>query len=1062
MSELGRLKVERVRYGRPAAEALRGAIASAKGDDPLRPVTVVVPSNHVGVAVRRLLASGAVGPVSSKGVGIVAVNFLTPYRLAELLGAARLAGSGRRPVSTPVIAAALRAALTENPGLFKPVAAHPATEAALVEAYKELRDISSAALDSLAATRERAAEVVRLHKSARSRLEPNWYDEQDLIDSAVEVLRAGEGPTNDLGPVIVYLPQRLSLHSAGLLSAAATKLGLTVIAGMTGSNKADSEVALSLSRLGATHDPGDLFDPGRVASLETTRFVTASDADDEVRAAVRAVVDAVLAGARLDRIAVLHASAEPYARLIHEHLGAAGIKTNGASVVPLSARVAGRTLLQLLSLPEGGFRRQDVFGWLAGTPVRHQGRWAPVSAWERLSRKAAVVAGRDQWDKLLATHASDLENRAERSDQDPESPPWKAASHRLDAQRTRDLRTFALELIDDLAAAAAAPKKWGEHSRWAHKLLVKILGGESMRRSWPDDERKAAEKVELALDRLGALDEVEEAVSLDVFTRTLALELDNDLGRVGRFGDGVLVGSIGMGVGLDLDLVIVLGLVEGMFPARVRDDSLLPDAERESADGQLPLRRERVGREHRQLLAALSGAKKHLLGVPRGDLRRSTQHVASRWALDIASHLAGERWWSDDLLRTQTDWVDHVPSFSAGVRRVSFPATEQEYRLRFLSSDGKEGPRSRIKAAGDSVLSAGAEVVEARRSDSFTRFDGNVGGLKIPSPAEIITSATRLQRWATCPHDYFLQEVLSVQAVEDPEDELEITPLAKGSLIHEVLERFIQEELDRPRKQQIDFGQPWRPEDKARMHSIALAIFADYEARGQAGRPIFWHRDSGRILADLDKIIDEDSKYRQNHQTRPVAVELAFGFTGSGREAVALQLEDGRAVRFRGLADRLDVGRDGVLYVLDYKTGSTKDYGGLCEQDPDLKGARLQLPVYAAAARSFVDNPTADVVAEFWFVSSKGRFKRVGYHVTAEAMERNSANLATIVAGIESGVFPNYSTEASTSLWVSCDSCDPDALGVVDLKRRWEWKRSDPAVGVFANLVDPPAPGETA
>src|SRR4051812_35808676 len=121
------VRVQWVEYGRPAAEGLRAAIADAKAGEALTPVTVVVPSNHVGVAARRLLASGAVGPVSSQGRGLVAVTFLTVYRLAELLGAARLAAQGRRPVSTPVVAAAARAALVAEPGLFAAVAEHPAT-----------------------------------------------------------------------------------------------------------------------------------------------------------------------------------------------------------------------------------------------------------------------------------------------------------------------------------------------------------------------------------------------------------------------------------------------------------------------------------------------------------------------------------------------------------------------------------------------------------------------------------------------------------------------------------------------------------------------------------------------------------------------------------------------------------------------------------------------------------------------------------------------------------------------------------------------------------------------
>ena len=80
-------------HGRPALQALRDVVAADKGGEPLAPVTVVVPSNHVGVAARRLLAGGAVGPVGSGPRGVAGVTFLTAYRLAELLGAPRLAAA---------------------------------------------------------------------------------------------------------------------------------------------------------------------------------------------------------------------------------------------------------------------------------------------------------------------------------------------------------------------------------------------------------------------------------------------------------------------------------------------------------------------------------------------------------------------------------------------------------------------------------------------------------------------------------------------------------------------------------------------------------------------------------------------------------------------------------------------------------------------------------------------------------------------------------------------------------------------------------------------------------
>ena len=169
------------------------------------------------------------------------------------------------------------------------------------------------------------------------------------------------------------------------------------------------------------------------STRERTRIVTVSDCDEEVRAAVRAVVDAARAGTPLDRIAILHASPEPYARLAHEQLTAAGIPLNGAAVMPLTARVAGRTLLQLFELPERGFRREDVFAWLAGARLRRDGGAIPVTAWERLSRDAGVVGGRRDWDLRLATLADDAETEATRDEADPDAADWRAERSRRKA-----------------------------------------------------------------------------------------------------------------------------------------------------------------------------------------------------------------------------------------------------------------------------------------------------------------------------------------------------------------------------------------------------------------------------------------------------------------------------------------------------------------------------------------------------------------------------------------------------------------------------------------------------
>jgi RecB family exonuclease len=348
-------------------------------------------------------------------------------------------------------------------------------------------------------------------------------------------------------------------------------------------------------------------------------------------------------------------------------------------------------------------------------------------------------------------------------------------------------------------------------------------------------------------------------------------------------------------------------------------------------------------------------------------------------------------------------------------------------------------------------------VVEARRSDRFTRFDGNLGGLAVPSPVDRVMSATRLQRWAACPFDYFMQDVLRVEPVENPEEQLQITPLVRGDLVHRVLERFILDVLDRPVGEQPGPDDPWSVADRARMMEITDELCDEYQAAGLTGRRIFWGRDRAAIHADVQKFLTVDDVRRREERTRPIAAELAFGFDGSELTTVPVTLADGRVLRFRGKADRVDLGDDGTIRIVDYKTGKADDYKGLSEDDPDHRGTKLQLVIYGIAARLHHGDLAAPVHAEYWFVSRKGDFKYIGYPITPEVLERVGATLGTMVTGIEAGVFPNHPdpTVVSSSPWIDCNSCDPDALGITELRGRWDRKRHDPALAAYADLAEP-------
>lgn len=948
--------------------------------------------------------------------------------------------------------------MAEQPGLFGPVAAHTATERALVEVYRELRDLDEAELEAVAACGERAADIVRLHRAVRLRLAGEWYDEGDLVAAATVEGERGAPLVADLGVVVVHLPQRVTAAGGRLVAALSDRAPVSVVAGLTGDARADQGVVSAVQRLGG---PIDALGAAEVDPPVGTAVVSVSDAEDEVRAVVRAVFDGLRAGVPLARMAVLYASREPYARLVHEHLAAAGVPHNGGAVRSVGEALLGRSIRALLALPDRNYERRDVLALLASAPVRGaDGRLVPAAAWERISRAAGVVAGSAQWDQRLALFAE--ERRAEAARAEADEREALAAHVRAEADRAEHLRAFVLDLIravDD----GAAPASWARRCAWVGELVERYLGGEGQRTGWPDEERAAAERVEAAVERLACLDRLDsEGPSLDVFRRTLEAELADELDRIGTLGDGILVGHVSIGLGLDLDRVFVLGLAEGSLPRPYVDDSLLPDAERAAGGGGLELRSERVHVEHRQLLAALAAASDvRVLFFPRGDLRRSAERVPSRWLLDTAARLAGSgRLWSDDMgVLGDRPWMTEVPSFAGGLVRLAWPATSQEYDTRSLLGHRRAGrPLGEHHLAGDRAFALGDSLRRARPGSAFTRYDGNLAGLELPHPADgSITSATRLEKWASCPHRYLFETVLGVEQVEAPEELLEISALERGEIFHRALDRFLREALRTGRRAG---GQPWTSADRQRLVEIATEECDEAETRGVTGRPLLWRRARRQILCDLARWCDEDvGRYRGAGAT-PLASELSFGLRDSEHPPIELTLSDGRVLRLRGSVDRVDRAADGALVVVDYKTGSDAPYKGLSEDDPDTRGTHLQLAVYGHAARALLGAPGTPVEAGYWFATTRRRFRWAGYPLSAQVEERFDAVLRTIVDGIAGGVFPARPPEPGWRLWVECPFCDPDGLGTLDRRLEWERKRHAPEVAGYFALAEPDEQGE--
>jgi hypothetical protein len=1022
-----------VPYGRPATEALARVVAGAKAGAPLAPVTVVVPSNLAGLTARRLLGSGELGVA-----GVANVSFVTAFRLAELLAADQLLDT--RPLTNPVLGAAVRSALAADPGPFRPVATHPATEAALVSLYAEVSNLGASDRSAVARTSVRAAQMIRQIEAVAGRLD-GFHDEAAVARSASDRPRLAQA-LEPFGTCIWYLPGPLHQPLVHLLSIVLTLAPSTVIVGLTGADDAD-EAVFEVCRRAGVRVTSDM-PSGMAAPPSADHLVSVTDADEEVRQVVRRVVAALDDGARLDRVGVFYPVAEPYVALLERQFDAAGIPANGPSRSKLSTSASGRTLLAALALPGEQWRRDRVMALVAGAPLVHDAARVRPTAWERVSRRAGVVAHLDGWRTQLDRYATACRARVAEND-----PTASAGAGRLeaDARESEALRCF-VETLADAVGRVREADGWAGRAASARSLLDQLLGGASRRRSWPEPEQQAHDRVEAALDRLAELDEIEPGPSFEVFVRALQAELDVHRGRSGRFGRGVLYGPLVAAPGLDLDAVFVVGCAEGLLPVPRREDSLLPDAAREA--GGLPSRAGRLGDQHRALLAALAAAPpgRRTMLFPRGSLRGGRQALPSRWLLDSAGVLAGRPVAATTFPELQEPVLHTVASFTAGLRGPTPPAGLADRDLRALLTSVDAGVAAAAHPLAHLAL-RGFDAQAARRSERFTEWDGNVAGHAVALPADRTLSPSRLETWAACGFRYYLAYLLGLDERNDPERIIDIAPADRGSAMHEVLERFIGE---LPPAVPGEPVRPWTAAQRARAHEIAGSVFDDYEAKGLTGRSLLWRLSRELLRAQLDRFLDHDDGHRLGTGARPEHAEWSFGLPDSTVGPVRITRADGTELQLGGRVDRVDVTADGRVVVFDYKAGRPDRYRKIDRGDPVGKGTMLQLGLYAEAAVQHLGAASAE--AWYWLLAAD-KAPLSGYAWTDERRRRFVEVVDAIADGIAAGIFPVDPGVRTPffGTYETCRYCAFEQICPGDRGEMADAKRGDPALAVRAVLA---------
>lgn len=903
------------------------------------------------------------GRTLGNGAGSVGVRAFTLKDLATELVASDISLAARSPLPPAVRQAAISNVLAEVPGDFEQVATQPATARAITRTAPLLDSIHpkhDAALPDL------VREVLRVHRTAMEALGDRWYTDHYLFERAGRVVQAP--PTlRRLGTLIGFM------------------LG-------TQSQPAVAAFRRQLETAGLVH----IQATGAID--EHTTILTASDADDEVRTIIRLVIDRLRSGVPGHRIGVFHSTAHPYRALLTQRLSQAGITFVGPSAERLSDAPLARGLLQLLTLDPAEPDVRTILNVLAEGTLVWRGHDLPNSAvCERLHVNPP------------SSHPADHDGDTQASERH--------------TKRLEQLTLFG-DFVTALAAAVGrvlTAGSWQAAEAALSELLTEFMG----RRGDTEPPAKAITRAALQeiVKRLGSLDGIGPNPNPLLIRSTLEDSIQAKAGWTGKSGTGVVVGNYADAVGRDLDQVFLIGAAEGLAPARIRENPLLPDAVAEIIGGDLLIVEQRAEAAHQQFLSALAAGTARTIISPRGDLRGSGDQLLSRW---IATEPQTE-------LRSFAHGIEHGATTGAETD-VPVAATEQEWRLRYLLT--ADNGTAALK--DDAVLQRAVAATRDRRTGAFTRFNGNIGAHagRIIEESKAL-SPTRLEDWVLSPFSFFLRHVLKVDIFEDVELEVQINPMQRGNLMHKVLEDYVREITEQDQPRNVD-----------RLIELADAAFEEF------ANPLWlkhvWDQHQARMRQDFHRLFRDDED-AASEGWQYAAAEAPFGMDEE-TAAVELELEDGTVLRFRGKVDRIDRHSDGRVRVVDYKTGKTDKFKDL-NKHPTAYGTKFQLPVYGLFARTLAEKADDDVSAAYWFTSRAGGFEKIGYAVTDEVIEQLRQDAGLIISAIRNGVFPPKPEPAKHITRDRTAVTFTSLAGQLGMDQHWVELQKQPELAPYAKLL---------
>ncbi|MCF6150031.1 MAG: hypothetical protein E3K37_15375 [Candidatus Kuenenia sp.] len=472
------------------------------------------------------------------------------------------------------------------------------------------------------------------------------------------------------------------------------------------------------------------------------------------------------------------------------------------------------------------------------------------------------------------------------------------------------------------------------------------------------------ERITYLLDTFSILDRVDKEITYDQFADTFINACKQEGIRVGITSNkGVKVTDAMSARGIPFRVLFLIGLNEKEFPRFIFEEPFLRDHTRrrlsEVLGNHIPEKLKGFDEERLLFYFLLNAAQERLYLLYERSDEAGKPKTPSHYIMDIRQNI--KRLYSGN--ENAEDNVHFKICVPRGIKNklcredVSL-LTPNEAVIR-MTLDHID-PSDCIKAIGMNNAAYTRSKRALHAMESFTpylsAYDGVISDVErwYKKRAQKGFTPTMLEAFGACPFKFFMGEILQLEPLEDPENDIRITSPKLGNLYHGILDKLYCYLREREYfKEKADNINPLEY-----LRGIANESFAKMEKQIPIPYPLLWEITKDEIITCLLHFLPWDLKQIKDTGYIPTFIET--------RLQVALPksaVDENTTIFFTGKIDRIDLKKDGqeiYFRLVDYKSGRARDENLLRSA---VRGQKLQLPFYITMAEQFLMNKYVNEVS---------------------------------------------------------------------------------------------------